>query len=101
MDKELLLKLEKTFSYHTPKTITTRPCRIKFLGNFIVTNSKKTIWRNKGHAKLALLNHFKCSFYSSPLPNYTVEEIIKELEKLGHIEYVEADIESFANQAKI
>ncbi len=40
-----------------PKTVRTRPCRIKFNGEFITTTSKKTVWRNKGFAKAALLNH--------------------------------------------
>ena len=36
-----------------PKTVRTRPCRIKFNGEFITTTSKKTVWRNKGFAKAA------------------------------------------------
>lgn len=58
---EVIEAIAQTFAAaKTPKTVKTRPCRIKFNGEFITTSSKKTVWRNKAFAKSALLNHL-CS----------------------------------------
>ena len=105
----------------TPKTVKTRPCRIKFNGEFITTGSKKTVWRNKGFAKAALLNHIKSiPIISSAIREFilkeklankpwnvvdyikseTYKQIAEELEKQGIVEYVEVDIEDFAIQKK-
>lgn len=105
----------------TPKTVKTRPCRIKFNGEFITTGSKKTVWRNKGFAKAALLNHIKSiPIISSAIREFilkeklankpwnvvdyikseTYKQIAEELEKQGIIEYIEVDIEDFAIQKK-
>lgn len=105
----------------TPKTVKTRPCRIKFNGEFITTGSKKTVWRNKGFAKAALLNHIKSiPIISSAIREFilkeklankswnvvdyikseTYKQIAEELEKQGFVEYIEVDIEDFAIQKK-
>jgi hypothetical protein len=105
----------------TPKTVKTRPCRIKFNGEFITTGSKKTVWRNKGFAKAALLNHIKSiPIISSAIREFilkeklankpwnvvdyikseTYKQIADELEKQGIIEYIEVDIEDFAIQKR-
>ena len=90
-------------------TVKTKPCRIKFRGKFITTASKKTVWRNCGFAKSALLNHFQ-SDYSicqlagvlyGPLPDrgyYSCKDLIRELENQNIVEYVEVDVEEFAQQ---
>lgn len=100
-----------------PKTVRTRPCRIKFNGEFITTRSKKTVWRNKGFAKAALLNHLQPigaainqyilkknalthTHHHAYVDSRIVKELRDELEKLGIIEYVEVDIENFAVQRK-
>ena len=89
-----------------PKTVKTRPCRIKFNGELITTNSNKTIWRNKGFAKSALLNHLYGSgrmdkaiqeIVGSPYFNKEIlKNLIKDLEAAGIIQYVEVEIEDFA-----
>lgn len=105
----------------TPKTVKTRPCRIKFNGEFITTGSRKTVRRNKGFAKSALLNHIKSTaIISSAIREFilkeklankpwnvvdyikseTYKQIAEELEKQGIVEYVEVDIEDFAIQKK-
>ena len=105
----------------TPKTVKTRPCRIKFNGEFITTGSKKTVWRNKGFAKAALLNHIKSiPIISSAIREFilkeklankpwnvvdyikseTYKQIADELEKQGIVEYIEVDIEDFAIQKR-
>jgi hypothetical protein len=100
-----------------PKTVKTRPCRIKFNGEFITTSSKKTVWRNKGFAKSALLNHLQpigaainqyilkknaltSTHHYSYVDSRIIKELRDELEKLGIIEYVEVDMEDFAVQKK-
>lgn len=102
-----------------PKTVKTRPCRIKFNGEFITTTSRKTVWRNKGFAKSALLKHFHNQSILVAINQYILKknaltyahrlgcvdsaimkELRDELEKLGIIEYVEVDIEDFAVQKK-
>jgi hypothetical protein len=72
------------------------PHRIRFNGEFITTDSNKTIWRTKGHAKSALLNHFHMSigygdkFLKDHFPQCkTLKELMLFLEKAGIIQYVE------------
>jgi hypothetical protein len=101
-----------------PKTVKTRPCRIKFNGEFITTSSKKTVWRNKGFAKTALLQHLRTRDIAIVINRYILnkkgsdmdlcylgsdfelKDLREELENLGIIEYVEVDIENFAVQRK-
>ena len=119
---EVIEAVGKSFAAaKTPKTVKTRPCRIKFNGEFITTHSKKTVWRNKGFAKSALLNHIKSTpIISSAIREFilraklanqhwnvvdyikseTYKQIVDELEKQSIIEYVEVDIEDFAIQKK-
>lgn len=119
---EVIQAIEQSFAAaKTPKTVKTRPCRIKFNGEFITTGSRKTVWRNKGFAKAALLNHIKSiPIISSAIREFilkeklankpwnvvdyikseTYKQIAEELEKQGIVEYVEVDIEDFAIQKK-
>ena len=119
---EVIQAIGQSFAVtNTPKTVKTRPCRIKFNGEFITTGSKKTVWRNKGFAKSALLNHIKSTaIISSAIKDFilkarlanqhwnvvdyikseTYKQIVDELENQGIIEYVEVDIEDFAIQKK-
>jgi hypothetical protein len=99
--KKLVTTIESTF-ISSATHVKTKPFRIKFNGKFITTTSGKTVWRNIGFAKLALLNHFQtsgtiCNFISG----YShCKQIIKELTELGLIEYVEVDIAEYAIQKK-
>lgn len=117
---EVIEAVGKSFAAaKTPKTVKTRPCRIKFNGEFITTGSKKTVWRNKGFAKSAFLHHIKSNTIIWPairefilkeklakqpwnvidyIKSETYKQIADELEKQGIIEYVEVDIENFAIQ---
>ena len=114
---EVIAAIDATFEKaKLPKTVKTRPCRIKFNGEFITTSSKKTVWRNKGFAKSALLQHLNgrvitLSIYEHVLnasnrhpyfyvPSDEIKKLRDELENLGIIEYVEVDIENFAVQKK-
>jgi len=103
---EVIAAIKSSFeNAKCPKTVKTRPC--------------KTVWRNKGFAKAALLNHLherpigaainqyilkKNALTSTHHYSYVDSRIIKELrdelEKLGIIEYVEVDLEDFAVQRK-
>lgn len=92
-----LQKIASTFAYpkSTNKTV---PHRVKFLGEFIVTESGKTLWRTKGHAKLAVFNHFYSNrefnalvnklFNTDYARNDDIRLVIKELEEQGYLEYV-------------
>lgn len=82
----------------TPNTVKTRPCRIMFNSFYITTNSGKTVWRNKGFAKSALLNHLQSSYDVCGLVGgyFNVKNLSNELEKAGLIQYIEVDIENFA-----
>ena len=117
---EVIEAVGKSFAAaKTPKTVKTRPCRIKFNGEFITTGSKKTVWRNKGFAKSAFLHHIKSNTIIWPairdfilkvrlanepwnvidyIKSETYKQIADELEKQSIIEYVEVDIEDFAIQ---
>ncbi|RTL01308.1 MAG: hypothetical protein EKK57_04955 [Proteobacteria bacterium] len=100
---ELITTIQRSFKTEkSPKTVKTRPCRIKFYGNFIVTHSGKTVWRNIGFAKSALLCHLQLDSTICHLIGgyYNAKELRTELEKAGLIEYVEVDIEDFAVQKK-
>ena len=100
---EIINVISASFSPNKPpKTVKTRPCRIKFNGEFITTTSKKTVWRNKGFAKSALLNHLesyeiKTAIFGTRYPGHdAIKKLRDELERLGLIKYVEVDIEDFA-----
>lgn len=117
---EVIEAVGKSFAAaKTPKTVKTRPCRIKFNGEFITTGSRKTVWRNKGFAKSAFLHHIKSNTIIWPairdfilkvrlanqpwnvidyIKSETYKQIADELENQGIIEYVEVDIEDFAIQ---
>ena len=119
---EVIGAIEKSFlATKFPKTVKTRPCRIKFNGEFITTKSKKTVWRNKGFAKSAFLHHIKSSIIISSailefilkaklvnqpwqvidyIKSETYKQIVDELEKQGIVEYIEVDMEDFAIQRK-
>ncbi len=108
---EIIDVVGKSFSYDEAKKIKTRPHRIKFMGKFITTGSNKTIWRNKGFAKLALINHFETNDKIIELIKqiskenkfcYSNEtkELIKKLEADGYIEYAEVDLDGFAVSKK-
>lgn len=116
---EVLKAVEESFlESKYPKTVKTRPCRIKFNGKFITTGSKKTVWRNKAFAKTALLNHLHSGYIAiainkyilnkqgpdrnltSVLGSYELKTLRDELEKQGIIEFVEVDMEDFAIQKK-
>ena len=88
-----------TNSFLPASTGKTKPCRIKINGQFIATNSKKTLWRNIGFARSALSNqyssscevrdtvikHFGADFYYKK----GVKAILVELERLKVVEFVE------------
>ena len=115
---EVFKAIEESFLEKYPKTVKTRPCRIKFNGKFITTGSKKTVWRNKAFAKTALLNHLRSGFIAiainkyilnkqgpdrnltSVLGSYELKTLRDELENQGIIEFVEVDMEDFAIQKK-
>lgn len=100
---EIINVISSSFSPNKPpKTVKTRPCRIKFNGEFITTTSKKTIWRNKGFAKSALLNHLndpniKISIFNNRyVGSREIAKLRDSLEQAGLIQYIEVDIEDFA-----
>ncbi len=117
---EVIAAIDNSFEKaKLPKTVKTRPCRIKFNGEFITTRSKKTVWRNKGFAKSAFLNHLHERPIGEAINQYIlkknalththhhayvdsriIKELRDELEKLGIVEYVEVDLEDFAVQKK-
>ncbi len=90
---------EITNSFLPASTGKTKPCRIKIKGQFIATNSKKTMWRNIGFARSALLNHFSGSsavkdivikhFGEDFYYKKGTKAILVELERLKVIEFVE------------
>jgi hypothetical protein len=99
----LLNGISESLSQHPRKIKKIKPCRIKFMGNFISTESGKTLWRRKGDAKLAFLNHLESSFkFKKFLMENNIcndrtfyyidfKELKHELEKSGYIEYIEID----------
>lgn len=105
---ELIQVIEITFSNRGSKTVKTKPRRIKFNGQFITTESKKTVWRNIGFAKSALLNHLnsqlilsvyiKKTFNMDYVYGTVCKQIIRDLEKAGVVEYIEVDVETLAVQ---
>ena len=114
---EVIAAINATFEKaKLPETVRTRPCRIKFNGEFITTRSKKTVWRNIGFAKSALLHHFHSKIITESIykyllnvsdrsryfyvPSDEIKKLRDELENLGIIEYVEVDMEGFAVQKK-
>ena len=116
---EVIAAIDATFEKaNFSKTARTRPCRIKFNGEFIITISKKTVWRNKAFAKSALLHHLRTRYIAIAINKYILnkkgsdrdlcylgsdfelKDLREELENLGIIEYVEVDMENFAVQKK-
>lgn len=106
--KEIIDYLSLTFK--KGKTVKpTTPYRIKFLGEFVTLESGKTLWRTKGHAKSAMVNHIKSkiryddSFWKmlekmTPKNRYKIEFIHEKLMEEGVIEYVPHTETVFMNQ---
>lgn len=98
LDPKLVAAIEQSFiPDRRDYPIKTKPCRVKFKGNFIVTINGKTIWRNKGFAKISLGHHLNASSdVFKFIGNNRAPDIIKELEQTGLIEFVEVEVEEFA-----
>ena len=94
----LISKIKSTFKKKEPKTDKTRPCRIMLEDEFITTGSNKTVWRNIGFAKSALLNHF--TTYVIPNDTKSCKLLISMLVSEGYIKFIEVDIEDFSIQKK-
>ena len=109
IDLSILSLISATFKTNKPNKVKTKPCRIQFQGEFITTASNKTVWRNIGFAKSALLNHFesseivntilKAQLQKSP-QKQDIKNLIKQLENAGFIKYVEVEIENYATEKK-
>lgn len=100
-----LQTIKQTFEYRAYKTKPIRPCRVKFMGEFVTTESGKTIWRRIGDAKSAInlhiynkrdlffefLPHEKSSYDGRFLyiKSSTIKELMTYLEKEKILEYVE------------
>ena len=104
--KQVLDTIKDSFdSNKLPKRVKTRPCRIKFMGEYITTNSRKTVWRNKAFAKAAFRCHLQSSpeviynlnllVYNKDIAYYKCDEIRDNLEKLGIVQFIEEDIQEF------
>lgn len=110
LTKENLQTIKETFKvkqYKHPKP--QRPCRVKFMGEFITTGSNKTIWRKIGDAKSAITLHLssKRGMFRDFLPHMqsmygtvyvedkTVRELIQYLEQEKIIEYIEVSAEQY------
>ena len=99
-----------TFKDEEPRTVRTKPCCIKFNGKFITTKSKKTVWRNIGFAKSAFISHIKSSGIRLHLAECLglkddyrycfLKDLVKELQELKVLEFVEVDNSTFAVQKK-
>ena len=107
MDYKIIESIKNSFQEIREKKLSTRPCRISFDGKFVKLESGKTIWRNKGFARSALLNHLTTSDKSpfrwhKDLQNYKdlAKNAIKELEESGILRFVEADVVDFACSPK-
>jgi len=109
IDTDLINTIHSTFRTDCPHVVKTKPVSISFNGFFIKTSSNKTVWRNIGFAKTALLNHFENNdeireFICKRTGDYpykdNLKELIRTLESMGVIKYVEVDIEDFACQRK-
>lgn len=97
LSQELIEKIGSTFRPSNEKRRRARPCRIKFNGEFVVTRSNKTVWQNIGHAKAAALCHLEYAIPGDGLRKetgyngYDVQKrVLRELERIGAIQYVEA-----------
>jgi hypothetical protein len=104
--KQVLDTIKNSFDLNKlPKRVKTRPCRIKFMGEYITTNSRKTVWRNKAFAKAAFRCHLQSSrdvisnlnslVYNNNLAYYKCDEIRDDLEKLGILQFIEEDVQEF------
>lgn len=101
--QDLINVVSATFVKKT-STVKTKPCRVKFEGQFITTESGKTVWRNIGFAKSAMLNHLNSQLAISVylqkilgtpyVYGKIVKEMLRELERAGVVEYVEVNDES-------
>ncbi len=61
-ETQLIDKITESFiKNEIPAAKDVKPCRIKWMGKFVRTNSGKTVWRSVGHAKNALKQHFSSS----------------------------------------
>lgn len=110
LTEQNLKTIKETFKlkqYKHPKPL--RPCRVKFMGEFITTGSNKTIWRKIGDAKAAITLHLsnKRGMFRNFLPNVknmyggisvgdeAVRELIQYLEQEKLIEYIEVSAEQY------
>jgi hypothetical protein len=103
--KQVLDTIKNSFDVNKPIKGKTRPCRIKFMGEYITTNSRKTVWRNKAFAKAAFRCHLQSSrkvinslnslVYNDELSYYKCDEIRDSLEILGIVQFIEEDIQEF------
>lgn len=91
----LLTSLDKFIgSYHNNLTEKKyRPVRVKYKGNLITTASNKTVWKSLGAAKNAIRNWlhsylYDFMYYKLKIHYPKVNELIKQLEDAGIIEYV-------------
>lgn len=71
-----------------------KPCRIKYDGDYIAVSSGKSVWKHRGHAKNALINHFqygkeKAFIVSNGFKD--AKEFVKFLDDNKVIEFVEFD----------
>jgi hypothetical protein len=110
LTEQNLKTIKETFKIlpYNPKPI--KPCRVKFMGEFVTTESNKTIWKRKGDAKSAIILHFcnQKSIFGSFLPSHkfsnsdytyikddTIKELIQYLEREKILEYIEVDAAEF------
>jgi hypothetical protein len=58
-----------------------KPVMIYFNGNALKTLSGKSLWKNAGHAKLAILNHIESSLAENNRIIYRNRELCKRVEQ--------------------
>lgn len=108
---EQLTALKNTFR-RADSTKKNRPYRIKFMGEFIMVASGKTVWAKIGDAKSALNRHFRALSYSGDgfkaqqsivnqllkqffsherYPYQHISKLTALLEKAGVVEFVPVD----------
>lgn len=99
MNEDRLQKIIQSLTYHsnpdlkrnTPKSV----WRVKVNGQFISTASNKTVWKEIGHAKNAIINHIDNSQANdNPRSNrLDGKEVLQELMRCGVIEFIEFPID--------
>ena len=102
-DKKFIDIVEKSFP-ENGRNRKVKPCRIKFNGKFITTTSGKTVWKARGHAKCAFLNHLIDLFSYGLLKDYLkdfkscsifAKEAFQALEMMGTLEFIESEEVNF------